>query len=174
MDQALLGVDLFDHSPQFIEFAKALEAHLNLTLLPVLQLIDSGYVIKRGTDSSKDIILGNVDHLMLGQFVTILNSKYRFVPFTEKAGQFCSSKMNSFPMSWWEKLKREMSDIGTLPTQRESAADIRNGIAHVEFVTAERGEALLRMMFLGEKSLFNRCQALHNAATKQRLLSQRS
>lgn len=174
VDQALLGVDLFDHSPQFIEFAKALEAHLNLTLLPVLQLIDSGYVIKRGTDSNKDIILGNVDHLMLGQFVTILNSKYRFVPFTEKAGQFCSSKMNSFPRSWWEKLKREMSDIGTLPTRRESAADIRNGIAHVEFVTAEQGEALLRMMFLGEKSLFNRCQDLHNSATKQRLLSQRS
>lgn len=171
VDQALLGVELFDHSPQFIEFAKALEAHLNLTILPVLQKIDPEYVIKRGADPSKDIILRNVDHLMLGQFVTILNSKYRFVPFTEKAGQFCSSKLNSFPMSWWEKLKREMSEIGALPTQRESAADIRNGIAHVEFVSAERGEALLRMMFFGEKSLFNRCQSLHDTAIKQRLIT---
>ena len=41
---------------------------------------------------------------------------------------------------------------------------------HVEFVSAERGEALLRMMFSGERSLFNRCQLLHDEAVKQGLI----
>ena len=59
--------------------------------------------------------------------------------------------------------------MGTV-SGRVSASDIRNDMMHVEFVSAERGEALLRMMFSGERSLFNRCQLLHDEAVKQGLI----
>ena len=61
--------------------------------------------------------------------------------------------------------------MGSLSTQRASLADIRNDIAHPEFVSSERGEALLRTMFFGEKSLFNRCQSLYNVAKREKLLT---
>ena len=163
VDQTLLGVEMPDHSPAFIEFAKSLEAHLNHTVFPVLRAIDPTYMIK-------NTCLCDMDHLMLGQFITILNWKYRFTPFTERAGRFCTDRrLNGFPMNWWEKLRRELSDVGTV-SGRVSASDIRNDMMHVEFVSAERGEALLRMMFSGERSLFNRCQLLHDEAVKQGLI----
>lgn len=171
VDQLLMDVALFDHSPQFIEFAKAAEAHLNDTLLPVLRLVDPSFILKKGSGGKEDQTLGNAGHLMLGQFLTILNWKYRFTTFTDSAGQFCADRqLNSFPKTWWEKLKRDMNDVGGLPTKRETLVDIRNGISHVEFVSAERGEALLKTMFAGEKSLFNRCQSLYEQFVKASIL----
>ena len=73
--------------------------------------------------------------------------------------------MGAYSQVWWEKLKREMSDVG-----QGSASDIRNDMAHAEFVTEERGSALLRMMFNGTKSIFNRCQSLHDEAKRRSII----
>ena len=160
-DQLLLqagqaGEEFSDYSPQFLMFAKALEAHINHTLLPILKLVDPGYVIRRTP-------LSDLGHIMLGEFGTLLGWRYRVGSFTDRAGDFCVSRgMGKFQKTWWEGLKNKASGV----------PEIRNGMAHPDFVPAEKGEALLHTMFFGEKSLFSRCQDLRDEAVRQGLISE--
>lgn len=164
VDQMLLGKDLLDHSPAFIEFAKALEAHINETIFPMAQIIWPDYYILEKP-------LDQMDSITLGQLVKLMNRRPdRFTTFVELAGAVCQNKgLTGFPTSWWERLRKDLSYIDS-SAGVESVADIRNGMAHSTLITAEQGEALLKMLFAGDKSLFNRCYNLYDAALKKNII----
>lgn len=168
VDQTFLDVEMEDHSPCFIAFAKALEAHLNGTLLPLIRKIQPDY-------SVKNVPLRNVTGLMMGQFIVLLNQRGdRISSFAEQAGTFCKENgLPAYTKEWWEKLRRRMSEVESVSngsSGKETAANIRNDLAHPVMVSEERGIALLKMMFFGETSLFNSCQQLYDEAVKQGII----
>lgn len=158
VERTFSNVDMLDFSPSYISFAKAIEVHLNLTLLPVMKLISPNELIGSGYSQR----LCDVDHLMLGQISFVLNRYYSGtgMRFVAEAGQYCSRNLGGFPETWWTKLRDNLGNIKMS----------RNHLPHIGYFTSADGRALLQMLFSGEKSFFSRCQNIYDTAHSRGLL----
>lgn len=160
VERTFTNVKMLDFSPSYISFAKAIEKHLNLTLVPVLKLIFPDVLIS--SPPGKQRKLKDMDHMMLGQISNVLGRGYSAlgVPFISEAGRYCTENLKNFPETWWRKIRDDLN----------TTKDIRNDMPHPEFLSGEEGKKFLRLLFVGQKSFFRRCQDLYDAAKKQGLL----
>lgn len=160
VERTFTNVDMLDFSPSYISFAKAIEKHLNLTLVPVLKLIFPEVQIS--TPGKPPRKLKNMGHMMLGQISYLLRQSYSGVgvSYISEAGRYCTENFKNFPETWWRKIRDDLN----------ATKDIRNDMPHPEFLSGEEGKKFLRLLFVGPKSFFRRCQDLYDAAKKQELL----
>ena len=158
VERTFYGVNMLDFSPAYVSFAKAVEAHLNYTLVPVLKAISPNCVLYI---NGVETLLKNADHLMLGNVKFVLAQRYSGTggSFTSNAAQYCQRNLNGFDASWWNRLKEELGPIKTE----------RNNIPHPNYFSSEEGKQFLSRMFGGNDCFFLRCQRIYEAFQKSTL-----
>lgn len=159
VERTLAGIEMMDFSPTYISFAKAVETHINITMVPVLKKIAPDQIIKV---DNRERRLKNIDHMMLGTVKYLLGYNYSGTggTFIATAGQFCTNYLGGFPESWWRKIKDDLQLLQTT----------RNDIPHSGFFSSRDGKVFLSKMFSGDKCFFIRCQNLYDAAIERHLL----
>lgn len=151
-------LELDDNASSSVNFAKAIETHMNETLLPVIKWALPTQKIR---ENSRDVCLKDMtkQRLMLGEMSYILNRgrHMRSVQScAEDLGQACISFPGKFSESWWKKLADQLDKIQAL----------RNKVPHPDLISSEECKKLLQLAFRGEKCFMNSCTAVYDAAKK--------
>lgn len=160
VDKTFSNVTMIDFAPAYISFAKAIEVHLNETLVPIMKKVSPDEIISYNGRNCKLIDTG---HLMLGTIQHVLNRTYEGTggSFIGNAGIFCDSKVGKFSETWWRKICKKISKIKTS----------RNEIPHSDFFTREDGKRFLREMFGGQICVCSETQMIYDVLVKKKILS---
>ena len=147
VEQTFRSVQLVDYAPAYIAFAKAVESHLNLTLVPVLKEIDPELSIRVNNIPTR---LRDTAHLMLGNITFVLSGA-----FTQRAASYCTQDKNqpAFDQRWWRDIRRDVDNIRRY----------RNELPHSDFFQCDDGKSFLQLLFGEINGLFSRCQRLYDS-----------
>ena len=146
----------FDYSPIYISFCKAVEMHLNKTLVEVMKKAspDIEYHGVRLIDlpESKTLMLGEVQHIFAGATLPL---KHRGIEILKSV---CRQKgLTRYDKKWWKTFEKTLSDIKLY----------RNDCPHCSILEYDKGKNLLILLFDNykqdpEKSFMMRCKHLYN------------
>ena len=102
VDCTLSTVNITDYAASYISFAKAIETHLNKTLVPVLKKC---FPNETYSFNGKTCTLSRSGNLMIGTIQRILNNKYDGTgrTFLDKASQYFTENFDDFDLQWWKK-----------------------------------------------------------------------
>lgn len=153
VERTFIHVQMKDYAPVYLSFAKAIEAHLNLTVVPVLKKAAPNHIHK-GT-----ALKNMTGTLMLGELVALLNYErdgLRTVMHAE-AARYCKKHgCAEYDENWWQDFVEELSEV----------KEIRNDMPHVKPLSDKSGVELLRKLFQDENSFMSRCANLRSAIEK--------
>ena len=154
VERTFIHVQMHDYAPVYISFAKAIELHLNQTVVPILKQVDPNYIL-----TNKKMIKATTAPLMLGEINKMLKF-YRdglHSAVYEEAAKFCKDHgCGEFDKHWWKKLQEDL----------ELAKEIRNDMPHTQPLSGEDGVKLLRLLFQGSDSFTSRCTKLRDSMAK--------
>lgn len=128
-----------DYSSVYLSFTKAVEAHLNLTLVPVLKKVLPDYEIILDTkpvqlgslEPGRTLPLGTIRYIMRRNAGLSLSGKDALVRFCVQNGY------HNMPENWWESL---VQVINQLP-------DLRNKCPHCSILEDQEGKFFLQLLF---------------------------
>lgn len=145
----------FDFSTVYLSFFKAVEMHLNLTIVPMIKKASPNTTDQNGKKISS---ISDDNFLMIGVIYTILIK--REAGLANKAidaiKQRCRIKLNNkYPDNWWDSFEKMLYDI----------KDIRNYCPHTSILKDAEGKRLLQKLFGyqqdPEKSFMMKCLNVH-------------
>lgn len=151
VERTFLQVQMKDYAPVYISFAKAIETHLNRTVVPVLKKIAPNYMVTN-TQRLKNYKKG----MMLGPINLVLKSSNEglHTTFFKDAEKYCAEQGHpAYNEKWWKDLQQDLEQI----------KDIRNDIPHTAPLSGENGIKLLQMLFSGSNAFLTRCSELGEA-----------
>lgn len=146
---------VFDFSTVYLSFCKAVEMHLNLTIVPMIKKASPNTTDQKGRKISS---LPDDNSLMIGVIYTVLTK--REVGLANRAidaiKQRCRYKLNNkYPDNWWDSFEKMLSDV----------KGIRNCCPHTSLLKDDAGKRLLQIMFgynqNPEKSFVMKCLNVH-------------
>lgn len=154
----------FDFSIVYLPFCKAVEMHLNLTIVPMIKKACSSATDHRGRRLSS---ISDNECLMMGVIYTVLFDK-REVGLADKAIDVikdrCRTRLNNkYPENWWESFQKLLYSI----------KEKRNDCPHTSMLKDSSGKSLLQELFgsgkkeqafypqNAEKSFMMKCLNVH-------------
>lgn len=160
-----IAIPNFDFSPVYISFCKAVETHLNLTLVPIMKKVSPNVIINNRAT------LANWPQnrtLMLGQLFEILTRRNIGImtPVIDDIRKYCKNNgLTKYPDSWWNNV------VDTI----EKIIPCRNDCPHCSILKDVRGKEMLSLLFVGSqnnpnKSFMMKCLNVHNAFSEAGLL----
>lgn len=130
----------FDFSPVYLSFCKAVELHVNLTLVPIMKKVSPNAVDQFGKPISS---LPSNQTLMIGSIITILNKHQIGIEnrVIDEIKYRCKLlNLRQYPDSWWDGVESLMEEFPTI-------RDIRNMCPHTSILNDESGTRLLNKLF---------------------------
>ena len=151
IERTFMQVLLKDYAPVYISFAKAIEAHMNNTVVPILKHVTPNHVLP-GNRTLRTV----TGTLMLGEVYTILSSQRGGLQTSvcREASEYCASHgCGDYDEKWWQELTQDLYYI----------KELRNDMPHTKPLSGSSGVDLLRRLFQGEAPFTYRCTCLHDA-----------
>ena len=159
MDRCFENVTLldFDYSTVYLSFCKAIEAHLNQTLVPVMKKISPEATDRNDTKLS---LLPEWKNVTLGEIYVILTKRqpgYRG-RVVDEIIQYCQRKqITKYPENWWSPVLKALEII----------PKCRNDCPHTSMLKDADGKKLLDTLFANfkkdpQRTFMMKCTNLYN------------
>lgn len=150
VERTFLQVKMKDYAPVYISFAKAIEDHLNRTVVPVIKRVAPNHLLNNKPLSSYTATL------MMGQLHSVLTYFHGALGTSihQEAADYCTDRgLTGFDRAWWLELTNKL----------DAVKEIRNDMPHIKPLSGEDGRKLLRVLFQGEDAFMGLCEQLRAA-----------
>lgn len=159
MDRCFSNITLtgFDYSLVYISFCKAVEVHLNKTLVPIIKTLCPNIIYNNvspisALPSNETLTLGTISYILSKRRIGITNSAI------DEIKNYCrTNQLTQYPDTWWDSILNALKKI----------AASRNNCPHCSILSDTEGKKLLQILFSSNKndpnkSFMMKCVAAYN------------
>lgn len=144
MDRCFSNITLagFDYSLVYISFCKAVEVHLNKTLVPIIKAICPNVIYNSvspisALPSNETLTLGTISYILSKRGIGISDSAI------DELKNYCrKNKYTQYPDNWWDSILNSIKKI----------AASRNNCPHCSILSDSEGKEMLKSLFSGNKN----------------------